>query len=170
AASENGRLFASLGGSPLEDLSAAGNVTYRWFPSRVERSQRWRGLRFEVTTLIPTFGAAAVNLMEVTNPGDQPVSLDLFALVAADTAAGGDTSWPPRDPVRAQARLEGETLVLEDRDSSAASAVEMGVPLAGVAGFDRQASGWVSAFASVDDPFAPTEHVMTDPAPDDPRW
>jgi hypothetical protein len=170
AASEHGRLFAGLGGGPLEDLSSAGEVTYRWYPSRVERGQEWRGLRLHVTTLIPTFGAAAVNLLNVSNPGGERASLDLFALVAADTAASWDTSWPPRDPVRARVRLEGETLLLEDRESAAASAVALSVPLAGVAGFDRQASGWVSAFEAVGDPFAPQEHVLTDPAPDDPRW
>ncbi|HZW26835.1 MAG TPA: hypothetical protein VFF08_00150 [Trueperaceae bacterium] len=170
AASEHGRLYAGLDGGALEDLSAAGDVVYRWFPSRVERSQTWRGLRFDVVTLLPTYGAAAVNLLTVTNPGAERASLDLLALVAADTSAAWDTSWPPRDPVRARVRLEGETLLLEDRDSPVASAVAVSVPLAGAAGFDEQASGWVSAFARVGDPFAPTEHVLTDRAPDDPRW
>lgn len=170
SSSEHGRLFAGVNGGPLEDLSVAGEVTYRWFPSRVERSQEWRGLRFDVSTLLPTFGAAAVNLATVTNTGQERVSLDLYALVAADTAATWDTSWPPRDPVRASVSMAGETLVIRDRESPAASAVAVSAPLAGVAGFDRQASGWVSAFEGIGDPFAPTEHVLTDPAPADPRW
>src|SRR5690606_12256558 len=102
AASEHGRLHAGLDGGPLEDLSAAGPVTYRWYPSRVERVQQWRGLRLEVATLLPTFGAAAVNLLTVTNGRAERVVLDLLALVAADTSASWDTSWPPRDPVRAR--------------------------------------------------------------------
>jgi hypothetical protein len=169
SASEHGRLFAGTGG-PLEDLSRSGPVTYRWFPSRVERSQQWRGLRLDVATLLPTFGAAAVNLLTVTNPGGEDVDVDLVALVSADTSATWDTSWPPRDPVRARARLAGEVVLLEDRESTAASAVAVSAPLAGVAGFDRQAEGWVSAFDAVGDPFAPKEHVLTDPAPADPRW
>src|SRR5690606_37411316 len=53
AVSEHGGLYAGVNGGPLAALAGAGEVTYRWYPSRIERSQVWRGLEFKVATLLP---------------------------------------------------------------------------------------------------------------------
>ncbi len=171
AASEHGRLYAGAGGGPLVDLSGEGQVTYRWYPSRIERSQQWRGLEFRTTTLLPVAGGtAAVNLLTVANSGGADLTLDLMFLVSADTAGTWDTNWPPRDPLRARVSLEADTLLIRDRESSVTSAVMLNRPLVGAAGFDTQKGGGAQAFADLENPFAPTGHVVAASEPEDPRW
>ncbi|MFA5567827.1 MAG: hypothetical protein WC972_04185 [Trueperaceae bacterium] len=176
SASEHGRLYAGLNGGALVDLSGEGQVTYRWFPSRIERSQRWRGLVLEVVTLLPTqgpggsAGTAAVNLLKVTNGGTRPVSLDLMFLVSADTSATWDTNWPPREPLAARVTYGDGALLLNDRDGAAASAIVVSQPLFAVAGFDVQRPGNSTAFDGVEDPFAPSGQVTARSLPEEPRW
>ncbi len=174
AASEHGRLYAGTNGGSLEDMvgedAFEGRVTYRWYPSRIERSQVWRGLEFKVTTLLPVGGSAAVNLLGVTNPSVEAVTLDLMFLVTADTSASWDTHWPPRDPVRARVTREGDALLLTDPDSGVSSAVVLDHKLAGVAGFDTQSGGDAKAFDGIENPFAPNGHVVAASEPDEPRW
>ena len=186
AASEHGRLYVGLNGGPLTDLSGAeagaagggaAEVTYRWYPSRIERSQQWRGVEFKVVTLLPgekdvaRSGTAVVNLLTVSNPGADDMNLDLMFLVSADTAGSWDTNWPPRDLLRASVSRDGDAdLLLSDRESSVASAVVLGRPLIGVAGFDTQNGVGAKAFEGVDDPFAPTDHLVIPTEPEEPRW
>lgn len=171
SASEHGRMYAGINGGPLVDLSGEGRLTYRWYPSRIERSQAWRGLEFRATTLLPMAGGtAAVNLLTVGNGGAEAVDLDLMFLVSADTSAVWDTGWPPRDPVRAHVATDDDALLISDRESHVASAVVLSLPLVGVAGFDTQKGGDAKAFADVENPFAPTGHVVAASEPEDPRW
>ena len=177
AASEHGRLYAGVNGGPLEDMvgedAQGGRVTYRWYPSRIERSQVWRGLEFKVATVLPVgdgSGEAAVNLLSVRNPGVEAMTLDLMFLVTADTTGAWDTNWPPRDPVRAAVTLGGDALLLTDRESSVTSVIALDHALSGVAGFDTQSGGDAKAFDGIENPFAPTGHVVAVAEPDDPRW
>lgn len=171
SASEHGRMYVGVSGGPLVDLSGEGQVAYRWYPSRIERSQVWCGLEFRTTTLLPVAGGtAAANLLSVANSSAEDAALDLMFLVSADTAATWDTNWPPRDPVRAQVLLEDGALLINDRESSVTSAIVLSQPLVGAAGFDKQKGGDAKAFADVENPFAPTGHVVAASEPEDPRW
>lgn len=131
-------LFLGLAGEPL---AAAGELfrelTYRWYPSRLERSGEWRGLGFRVVTSLSTRDQVVLNRLTVTNPAREAATLDLFVRVLADLRSEWSMAWPPADTARARLGFDAgrRALTMAAPDSEAFALMGANHTPVGEAGF-----------------------------------
>lgn len=91
-------LFIGLDGGGLRPaVEVFGELGYRWFPSRIERSGEADGLAVRVDTRLSTRAQVVLNRLALQNTGTAERHVDLFVRVLADLRSTWLSSWPPED-------------------------------------------------------------------------
>lgn len=90
-------------------------LSYRWYPSRVERGGVYASadgdLRFEVETSLSVNEQALLNRLVLTNEGVRSRELDLILTINADIDAAWEVTWPPETMLRGRLRAEAGALI-----------------------------------------------------------
>src|SRR5690606_34929685 len=88
------------------------SLSYRWFPSRVERDGVTDDLRFQVETSLSVTAQALLNHLVLTNQGQRAKSLDLFMVVHTDVDAKWEVEFPPEQMLKGSFENHGDVLVV----------------------------------------------------------
>ncbi|NLG70268.1 MAG: hypothetical protein GX496_12030 [Firmicutes bacterium] len=136
------RLYLGLDGGSLEAAGEAVKpVTYRWYPSRIERRGTAHGLGMETTLALSVAGPAVMEELRVVNTSGKTRQVRLVLLLRADVRLQWEMPWPP--PQRSgRVALDEDQGCVEIRQPDGLACVR--------AGASERPSGW-AAFA-VDDP------------------
>src|SRR5690606_7656133 len=105
-------IIREVGGRPRPATEAFASLSYRWFPSRVERAGVTDDLRFQVETSLSVTAQALLNHLVLTNQGQRAKSLDLFMVVHTDVDAKWEVEFPPEQMLKGSFENHGDVLVV----------------------------------------------------------
>ena len=112
-AGAQGELYIrEVGGPPRPATEVFESLSYRWFPSRVERDGVTDDLRFQVETSLSVTAQALLNHLVLTNQGQRAKSLDLFMVVHTDVDAKWEVEFPPEQMLKGSFENHGDVLVV----------------------------------------------------------